>query len=431
MPHPTPQWPRPRRPCADCGREMVLRWGERRRPHFAHLPQTTTPGVPSSPPPPCAHAGGESAMHQLAKDWLVAYLNADGDTALTVTVTCVQCQRTSDVVLTCTAANRLTAVAEHPLTLANGATARADVALVEASTGHIAHVVEIVHTHTTAEAQREGHDWYEVRAEDVVHAFEHCAPETMVAPLTLACRRKGRPACRRDASCVSMREIALGVGLFAYEFGERGGLCNRTGRVVTWCGSENPSYKEVRQAILGYTPCRWSLPYSCDDDDDDVSDGEADAARVRQLWTVFTKRKQCLKCASVHHQANEYRPYCKRCWRQINANGEGEITIKEPIDPVTQLAYRRKYAWLNHVPDMGNRQAGADPCLGCNEAPGLVQHGIWWFGKNKNLCAHCLHALATKTPEARATTLREWKRAFDATWGTAYAVGKAVSMFRS
>jgi hypothetical protein len=146
---------------------------------------------------------------------------------------------------------------------------------------------------------------------------------------------------------------------------------------------------------------------------------------------VFTKRKQCLKCAGVHHQANEYRPYCKRCWRQINANGEGEITIKERIDPATKLAYRRKYAWLNHVPDMGNSQAGADPCLGCNEAPGLVQHGIWWFGKNKNLCAHCLHTLATKTPEARATTLCEWKRTFDATWGTAYAVGKAVSMFRS
>ena len=85
-------------------------------------------------------------MHQLAKDWLVAYLNADGDTGLTVTVACVQCQRTSDVVLTCTVANGLTAVAEHPLTLANGATARADVALVEASTGRVAHVVEIVHT---------------------------------------------------------------------------------------------------------------------------------------------------------------------------------------------------------------------------------------------------------------------------------------------
>ena len=30
-------WPRPKVACVDCGELMVLRWGEERRPHFAHL----------------------------------------------------------------------------------------------------------------------------------------------------------------------------------------------------------------------------------------------------------------------------------------------------------------------------------------------------------------------------------------------------------
>ena len=33
------EWPRPRTPCPTCGDEMVLRWGNQRRPHLAHLPK--------------------------------------------------------------------------------------------------------------------------------------------------------------------------------------------------------------------------------------------------------------------------------------------------------------------------------------------------------------------------------------------------------
>ena len=33
------EWPRPRIPCPTCGDEMVLKWGDKRRPYFSHLPK--------------------------------------------------------------------------------------------------------------------------------------------------------------------------------------------------------------------------------------------------------------------------------------------------------------------------------------------------------------------------------------------------------
>ncbi len=53
------EWPRPRIPCPDCGDEMVLRWGSKLRPHFAHLPKR---GAQRK----CSGGGGEGLKHKWA-----------------------------------------------------------------------------------------------------------------------------------------------------------------------------------------------------------------------------------------------------------------------------------------------------------------------------------------------------------------------------
>ena len=64
-------WPRPRKPCPDagCGGDLVLKWGDVRRPHFAHV------GL-SHQARGCS--GGESLMHLTAKEALSRYLAEGG-----------------------------------------------------------------------------------------------------------------------------------------------------------------------------------------------------------------------------------------------------------------------------------------------------------------------------------------------------------------
>jgi competence CoiA-like predicted nuclease len=40
--------PRARIPCIDCGGQLVLKWGDVRRPHFAHLSKTECNGAEST-----------------------------------------------------------------------------------------------------------------------------------------------------------------------------------------------------------------------------------------------------------------------------------------------------------------------------------------------------------------------------------------------
>jgi hypothetical protein len=123
-------WPRPRIPCPDCGNMLVLKWGDRKRPHFAHL---------SSNADGERCGGGESALHYQAKMLVAEYLNNGG--CLQIKVSCARCNRQQHHKVRCNGGQK----AHVERQLEGGI---ADVLIVEAG-GEAGLAIEVRHSSTT------------------------------------------------------------------------------------------------------------------------------------------------------------------------------------------------------------------------------------------------------------------------------------------
>lgn len=148
------RYPRPRVPCSSCQQDMVFRFGENRRPHFAHL--TTVQ---------CDNRGGESELHRMAKHMLVEHLSSPGHSIDFKILGC--CNESPLQTVRIEVENRGRVVEEH--TLDNNG--RADVAILD-SDEKVTYVIEVTHTHSTEEYARDGLTWFDVSTQSIIAAWE-------------------------------------------------------------------------------------------------------------------------------------------------------------------------------------------------------------------------------------------------------------------
>lgn len=370
------EWPRPRYPCPTCFQSLVLRWGDHRRPHFAHLPNSTSSH--------CS-GGGEGIVHKAAKELLTRYLNMGR--CVGIDSTCHQCSRTYRTTIRCTSGE--IAAQEHPIS----SHAHADVCIIDESTRDARYVIEILKTHRTRTASRDGYDWVELSADDILRKFKDKTLDAMPPQIVLTCQRGDRQPCRKDDTCLHPHAFARQLGLLSDDY-------------------PNEECREIDIAIRGYRRSYWELP-------EDSMDTNAPSFQMQ--WQAFTARKQCIKCGTREPRASRYRPYCIHCYREISRDGTEH---RETVSAETKRQLRLKYAWLNSVPIMTG-QPGCDPCIGCNEPPPPnVNHGVWWFGTKRNLCSNCLHALSVHTPADRRDQLSSWQTAYHRKWGTTRTVAE-------
>ena len=178
------EWPRPRTPCPTCGDEMVLKWGNKRRPYFSHLPKW---GAQRK----CSGGGGEGIKHKWAKDGLAHYLNQS--TKLQFFSHCQHCEAKFELGSVPVRPHERTVETEHRLPTGG----IADVAVCAGNETKV--VIEVYSTHRTATIDSEStrsrpEPWYEVRVDDVLrmlHSTQYYGELECVRPDRVC------PECKR------------------------------------------------------------------------------------------------------------------------------------------------------------------------------------------------------------------------------------------
>ena len=178
------EWPRPRIPCPTCGDEMVLKWGNKRRPYFSHLPKW---GAQRK----CSGGGGEGIKHKWAKDGLAHYLNQS--TKLQFFSHCQHCEAKFELGSVPVRPHERTVETEHRLPTGG----IADVAVCAGNETKV--VIEVYSTHRTATIDSEStrsrpEPWYEVRVDDVLrmlHSTQYYGELECVRPDRVC------PECKR------------------------------------------------------------------------------------------------------------------------------------------------------------------------------------------------------------------------------------------
>lgn len=138
-----PRGPRPREPCPECAEPLVLKWGDTRRPYFAHLSKSECKG------------GGEAFVHKKAKEYLCEALNRGEE--ITFKYSCTLAPHTHTIPLKLNDGE----VAKTEVKVGNGF---ADIGVLDKD-GNVRFIVEICNTHRTQ--ARDG-EWVEVDAEKVI-----------------------------------------------------------------------------------------------------------------------------------------------------------------------------------------------------------------------------------------------------------------------
>jgi hypothetical protein len=164
--------------CPDCHRDVNVKKGEKRLPHFAHRPDVTNP---------CTYYNRNPTLdqrHRNAQLKLKQFLERCRE--ITIGRKCIcGCGIVSNWGITCSINNAVKC--EHRFKF-NDSNKSADVAVVDPS-GKIVCIFEVVHTHYTQERDRP-EPWHEVRA-DEINAIPSNAEN-----ITIACiRQKIRPEC--------------------------------------------------------------------------------------------------------------------------------------------------------------------------------------------------------------------------------------------
>lgn len=152
-------WPRPRRPCSSCEGELVLCWGQERKPYARHL--TNRSGN-------CT-GGGEGALHLWAKEDLADYLSQENE--LRFFSRCQKCKANVRLDSVPVKSNERTVKTEHRLSTGG-------IADIAVCAGNETVVIEVLSTHRTAPVDGESplgrpEPWYEVEANAVLRMLKY------------------------------------------------------------------------------------------------------------------------------------------------------------------------------------------------------------------------------------------------------------------
>jgi len=324
--------PRPRIPCGDCQQELVLRWGNERRPHLSHLPGARV----------ACSGTGESARHRLAKKVLCEHLNGGG--GIRVVNSCPLCGRKNSVERKVAAGRE---VAREEVLLSNNG--RADVAIVSVADGSVSCVLEVVMSHKTDEVDRDGYTWDELDADDILGQWDNTANTGNPQAVWDLDQMRNNESC----GCLSMKDIARKMGY------------------LIWCRPDHENgcslkfYTMLRRATINAPTVRWQWGTRCDD-------------VYSYMWKTFLYLGKCLRC-ETRWGTSKGRPYCLECYKAVSA-GDAHLEEELKVDIFEKMRLRSQFDWLNKVPI-----ANQDPCVGCSL---LSISPVFYFGK-RSICHSC------------------------------------------
>lgn len=148
--------------CLDCGEELIVRKGEIKVHHFSHKTKCSNPVISTQ------LDSGESREHIEAKYKIVERFNNSTNIQISKRI-CHRCYKTDTIHdLTKYKQNGYLACIEYGYWDKNMVRRNADVAITDNS-GNIHMIIEILHTHTTPEANRAGYNWIELNATSVIN----------------------------------------------------------------------------------------------------------------------------------------------------------------------------------------------------------------------------------------------------------------------
>ena len=331
-------WPRPRSRCPDCGEEVVLRWGDTRRPHFAHVP-----GHQGEETARCS--GGEGALHYLAKSMVADRLRFGSD--MWVRTTCSQCGREKSEKISGSAGGSV----QVEYGLESGAVA--DVAVIKDNC--VALVIEIMNSNRASTNPRVSCPWYELDAADVVSS---AGPDVASVP-ELACKRQDRHACSHPL-CLPLIKIA-----------DRLGYCFLNQHY--WSARARERNAAVRGKYMA--PC-WDWCNTGFDKEDAPRNAHA-------LWGEVVRRGKCVRCDKNHET-----PFCLTCYKYACQDHDPQwVEISREI----RQALLMKHRWLDEVPKTRGHEDCAYHEGGCD----CVTPYIFWFG-NRRMCECCFERISAE-----------------------------------
>jgi hypothetical protein len=386
-------YPRPRDKCDDCQGEIVLKWGPKRQPHWAHINKGE-----------CKSSSfGESATHKLAKKKIIEFLQGGG--ILYAKRSCNKCKQVKQVeeIKTQTASTFKEEFKDTSCIW--------DVAAIN-SKDEIIYGIEVLKTHkTTNLSPRENVPWFEFLADDILRELD-VDVDKFPTSLTLDDKRDF-PKCE-SKSC-SLNDEKFPTSLMQ---------CLRHNnntdikKLSLECKSKLYSHLSLNDIAreLGYLFIRRS--YSCKARElmDDAMHGKHRVSKDEWntcgnsggnsgLWKEFTDRKCCMRCNRCWTTKYK-RPFCGDCWKFIRRKEEdGQEEEYEEISEERKNYLRNQIGWLNNVPGgWGN----GSPCHFCKrnyldteenekfrkfwEPEGDSVDGyVWFFGDKKCCCTVCLN----------------------------------------
>ncbi len=277
-------WPRPRKICPECEQWLVLKWGDERRPHMAHL---SSDGRRSGR----ICKGGESAAHWMAKQIFSELFKAG--TNFRFKFSCYQCKRGGKFDLFRN--DSMQQLVELEYRLDTGGVA--DIAILDQGTALPKIIIEIYNSHR-ANSRLRREPWFEIDSGELFSAIgeKQWANNERAIELT----------CIRDRTCgqkyCTMTELADQLG---YRF------------VSEPYASDNE--REIKSAVRGsyeLPEVRWTTapPYFSGDDGDSDVPWPKD---VDLMWRLFLVRGRCIRCQWPDAGLRKWRPYCKACYRTI------------------------------------------------------------------------------------------------------------------
>lgn len=385
--------PRPRFKCSDCNGVLVLRWGDSRRPHVAHLP-TFREGTGRS-----CKTNPESLLHIVAKNAIANFLKTGG--TLEILRTCKDCDRLSSIQLDPTKNVQVEG------DLGNGL--RGDVVVKDAA-NKVIYCIEVLNTHQTLTRPCE---FYEILAADIVHLFDQ---DTNQKIWTLHDQRSY--SCHR-ADCITLPALANQMGYFSnntWRIPEvtvkhgwddllRRRKCIRCEKMwetkygrpfCNTCFGETSQEKwqtkelEELAFALGYltdihghllNPCvvEVCLYMNAHFEWQRESSSEIPRNISFEIWKELKRRAQCIRCTSTS-PIRFPRAYCRDCFYQLESGHGREKELMLFHEQEDRARIRKKYEWLREIA-LADRTA---VCALCKGSP-----LVFWFGR-REICYDCL-----------------------------------------
>lgn len=260
-------WPRPRIKCQDCNNEIVLKWGEKKRPHFSHF---------SSGNKKRCYSKGESAEHRVSKIILAELIQLG--CLIRIHGKCKTCGSPKLREIKIEKNDKVEVEYKYNNEIS-------DICILRNNEIYI--IIEVYYKHHIR--NRTGiKRWYELQANEILVNIGNNDINN-IQVLNLTCIRE-REDCKGQ-ECISMLD-----------------LCEK----LQYGGKENEISYEINKVMYKKKQIYfhfWIQPMWKEEND-------VPPINENKLWNIFLKRKQCMSCKKSC-ETLRYKPFCISCFNKI------------------------------------------------------------------------------------------------------------------